>query len=303
MSTRPLREAWHEASYGPAGFWTRESPQHHFRTSAHASDVLARAVLELVRRRGLREVVDLGAGGGELLAGLRALAEPGELDLVGVDLRGRPDGLPDAIGWSADLPVVCSGLLVAHEWLDDVPCDVVEVDDDGVVRDVVVGADGSFGLGEPVRSAWLERWWPVQAPGERAEVGSSRDDAWASAVERVAPGGVALAVDYGHLTGGRPPLGSLRAYRGGREVDVVLDGSCDVTAHVAVDSLADRVDGHLVRQRHALLDLGVTGSRPDRDLAHTDPVAYLTALSRAGDEAELLAPGGLGDFWWVLSER
>lgn len=295
--------AWTAALYGPDGFYRHDVPADHFRTSAHVGDVLARALLALARRHGLREVVDLGAGSGEVLAALHRLAEPGELDLVGVDLRGRPAGLPDAVDWQQELPAVCTGLLLAHEWLDDVPCDVLEVDDDGTAREVLVDAAGHESLGRPVRSPWADRWWPAAVAGERVEVGSARDEAWADAVARVSPGGVALAVDYGHLADTRPPLGSLRAYRGGREVDVVPDGGRDVTAHVAVDSLAARVDGRLLRQRDALLDLGLTGARPPLDLAHADPVAYLSALSRASEEAELLAPGGLGDFWWVLTER
>ena len=67
----------------------------------------------------------------------------------------------------------------------------------------------------------------------------------------LAPRGIAIAVDYGHLADGRPPFGSLRSYRDGTEVDVAVDGSCDVTAHVAVDAVADRVGATLVRQRDA----------------------------------------------------
>jgi hypothetical protein len=84
---------------------------------------------------------------------------------------------------------------------------------------------------------------------------------------------------------------------------VVPDGSRDVTAHVAVDSLAAAVGGVLRRQRDLLPDLGVTASMPDRDLASTDPGGYLADLSRVDEAAELLARGGLGDFWWVLTRR
>ncbi|MFD9247679.1 hypothetical protein ACFV0D_38305, partial [Streptomyces sp. NPDC059556] len=55
----------------------------------------------------------------------------------------------------------------------------------------------------------------------------------------------------------------------------------------------------LVTQREALGRLGVSGGRPPLSLASTDPVAYVRALSSAGEAAELTARGGLGDFLWL----
>ena len=113
--------------------------------------------------------------------------------------------------------------------------------------------------------------------------------------------GLAVAVDYGHLRQNRPSLGSLRSYRAGREVDVVPDGSCDVTAHVAVDAVAARVGGVVRRQRDVLRELGVDGRPPSADLAASAPETYLHRLSAASQRAELTRAGGLGDFWWVVS--
>jgi hypothetical protein len=53
-------------------------------------------------------------------------------------------------------------------------------------------------------------------------------------------------------------------------------------------------------QREVLHALGVTGARPPLALASTDPAAYVRALASASQAAELTAPGGLGDFWWLL---
>ena len=235
MPTR-WREAWNDALYGPTGFFLHSRPTDHFRTSVTSSDVFAEAVARLAREAGLDAVVDLGAGGGELLARLHGI-DPA-LRLTGVDLAPRPD-LPDDIAWADELPATIDGLLIAHEWLDNIPCDVVELDDDGVMRLVEVDPDtGEESLGDPVESDWLERWWPLTEPGARAEIGEPRDDAWADAVGRV--NGIALAVDYGHTAGTRPPFGSLASFAHGQEVDVVPDGSRDVTAHVAVDSVAAR---------------------------------------------------------------
>lgn len=294
---RPWRDAWELALYGPDGFFRRSRPADHFRTSVTASRVFAEAVARQCARERLSHVVDVGAGGGELLAALHEI-DP-SLRLTGVELAPRPD-LPAAVGWTDELPDPVEGLLIAHEWLDNVPCDVVEVDEGGTVRLIEVEPDGTEHLGEPYASDWLDRWWPLTEPGTRAEVGDPRDDAWADAVGRVH--GVALAVDYGHTLDSRPPFGTLASYAEGREVDVAPDGRRDVTAHVAVDAVAERTGATFQRQRDALAALGVDGTRPPLDLATTDPSGYVAALARAGEAAELRARGGWGDFWWLTTD-
>jgi SAM-dependent MidA family methyltransferase len=324
-SALPWADAWQRALYGPGGFYRQPAgPAAHFRTSVHASALLAGALARLARATGLTRVVDVGAGRGELLAGL-ADCDPG-LELVGIDVVPRPAGLPDGTGWlqasggaglpTANLPSVCTGaLVVAHEWLDVVPCAVVEVDDEGVPRLVEVDpADGAERLGLPAARAleaadldWLRRWWPVAGSpaGTRAEVGRARDAAW-DALVRCAPGAVLLAVDYAHDAGSRPPAGTLAGFRDGRACSPVPDGTCDVTAHVALDAVAaagtaaGAVSSVRTSQRAALLALGVDARRPSAADAAADPRGYLAALQRAGSAAELLDPGGFGGFGWLL---
>jgi SAM-dependent MidA family methyltransferase len=292
------QEAWSEALYGPDGFFRRERPGDHFRTSVHATALFAEALLELLGRTGLTAVTDVGAGGGELLGALHRLA-PGRLDLCGIDLAPRPPGLPSAIDWRNELRGELDGLVVANEWLDNIPCDVVEVDQRGVVRYVHVDpGSGEEALGAPCNEPWVRRWWPLVDPGTRAEIGSARDRAWADVVRRLRRG-VAVAVDYGHTRDTRPSQGSLASYRQGRQVEVVPDGTCDITAHVALDSL----EGQRCSQREALRALGVDATRPRQDQAHTDPAGYVAGLSRASEAAELIARDGLGDFWWVWVAR
>jgi SAM-dependent MidA family methyltransferase len=254
--------------------------------------------------------VDIGAGGGELLTRAHEL-DPG-LDLLGVEVAARPPGLPAGIAWTTALPEAVEGLVVANEWLDNIPCHVVEVDGDGVVRVVHVDpATGEESLGSPLTSGsvppalreWVDRWWPLGSePGSRAEIGTTRDAAWADVVARVHRG-IAVAIDYGHTRDTRPPFGSLRSYRDGHEVDARADGSSDVTAHVAVDAVADRVAGTVRRQRDVLRGLGVSGARPDLDLATSDPAGYVRRLATATEAAELTAAHGLGDFWWVTTVK
>ncbi len=297
--TVPWREAWHDALYGSAGFFLQTTPAEHFSTSVNANPLFAEAVLALMRREGLTAVVDVGAGAGELLSALHHL-DP-TLELHGVDLAARPARLDPGIGWSSTLPKQIHGLLIANEWLDNIPCDVVEVADDGIVRLVEVDpSTGVESLGAPYDSTWLDHWWPLSSPGQRAEVGETRDQAWADAVARV--DGIALAIDYAHLKDHRPPYGSLRSYAGGQEVDVLPDGSRDLTAHVAIDSVADTVSARVTSQRDALADLGFVGVRPALDLARCDPPAYVHALTRASQIGELRARSGWGDFIWAMTD-
>src|SRR5690606_17153550 len=134
------------------------------------------------------------------------------------------------------------------------------------------------------------------------EIGLPRDEAWASAAGTVARG-LAVAVDYGHTRDTRPPFGTLTGFRDGRETAPVPDGSCDLTAHVALDACAAAVPGpggRLLTQREALRALGVTAGRPPLALASTDPAGYVRALAAAGEAAELLAPDRLGALGWPL---
>ena len=312
------KQATAVALYGPDGFFRRTGgPADHFRTSAHASPLFATALATLVERLDDAlgrpdpfDVVDLGAGRGELLTGMLA-ALPGRLSSRvrprAVELGPAPATLDGRIAWLDQPPTRVTGLLVATEWLDNVPVEVVELDEDGVPRYVDVTPDGTESPGDPVDGEdleWLTRWWPLAVPGARAEIGRPRDEAWSAAASTVERG-LALAVDYGHFAGARPLFGSLTGFRDGREIVPVPDGSGDVTSAVALDSLTSsvrsgRVPPQLLTQATALRALGLDGRRPPLSLAATDPAAYVRGLSRAGAAAELTDVDGLGAHWWVM---
>ena len=308
-----LEQAWRDTLYAtsPAtarvrGFYTKAWPAEHFTTATHLGTDVARALVALARGRGLSTVVDVGAGGGELVAAMHAL-DPG-LRLVAVELRARPRALAATVGWQHEMPTRVDGLLIGHELLDNVPCPVFAVDAHRTPRAVHVDpATGVERLGDPPTADelhWLQRWWPEVLPplgveGMRAEVGSPRDDMWAGVVARLA-NGLAVAVDYGHLRDGRPPGGSLRGYARGRRVAPAYDGSRDVTADVALDAVAHRVGGSVHRQRD-LLGHGALQDRP----SSSGPAAEsrLRDLARAGQRAEVRAAGGLGELGWVVTAR
>jgi SAM-dependent MidA family methyltransferase len=305
------------ALYGPAGFYRAgEPPAQHFRTSVHASPLFAGAVLTLLRRVDAAlgqpeplDLVDMGAGRAELLRQVAAAVDPelgARLRLTAVERADRPPELLAAIGWVAEIPRL-TGLLIANEWLDNVPLDVVEQTSAGP-RLVLVTPTGAESTGGPPSAAdrgWLARWWPPLRTGDRAEVGRPRDAAWAAAVGQV-DRGVAVAVDYSHRRDGRPRVGTLTGYRSGRVVPPVPDGSCDLTAHVALDACAEAglaagaTATLLTSQREALRQLGVVGERPPVELARAEPVGYLRALAAAGAAGELTDPAGLGGFGWLV---
>ncbi|MEU4551586.1 SAM-dependent methyltransferase [Micromonospora violae] len=427
----PWRDAMGQALYGPDGFFVAGTgPADHFRTSVHASPAFAGALLRLVAEVDAAlghpprlDVVDVGAGRGELLLALRRLLASGSAVGVAVGVSGeptrsgrsgliparagspetltptaaaralasdpspvaarpsltervrftaveyadRPENLPDEINWVTEIPTEITGLLLATEWLDNVPLDVAVHTEDGWRYVLVDPQSGVETVGELVSSDdldWLTIWWtrptsphstgrdpdraltssdatggcesgfraarPAQGssltarsrPGcpetlhrnhspetphrnhTRAEIGRSRDEAWADAVRHISRG-LAVAVDYGHLKEDRPTDGTLTGYRGGRQVPPVPDGTSDVTAHVAMDSVASagaevaQCPYSLVSQREALRTLGADGGRPPLSLAGTDPAGYVRALAAASAVAELTDPAGLGGHWWL----
>jgi SAM-dependent MidA family methyltransferase len=255
------------------------------------------------------DLVDLGAGRGELLHALATEPLPARWSLTGVEVVDRPVDVAVQIGWSAELPARVTGLIVANEWLDTIPLDIAVLTADGP-RLVCVDDRGAEILG-PAPAAdqqqWIDRWWPLTAVGDRAEIGLTRDRAWARAVG-VLDRGVAVTADYAHVRYQRPSAGTVAGYRVGRLVAPLLDGSCDVTAHVALDACAEAgrsagaTESAMLTQHDALRRLGVSARRRPRAAADS-PAAYLAALARTGSAAELLDPGGLGGFHWLAQSR
>ena len=104
MATRPWRIAMHDALYGESGFFRQRAvPSEHFRTSAHTGHTFALAILEVLAavdaalgRPDVLDVVDIGAGQGELLAAIGELAPASlrpRLRLVAVEVAQRPEDL------------------------------------------------------------------------------------------------------------------------------------------------------------------------------------------------------------------
>ena len=306
--------AWDRALYGESGFYRQAAgPAGHFSTATQGVPQIGRqlagALLRLMGQEGLDTFVDMGCGRGELLEQIHELSP--QVHCLGVDIVARPP-LSTPIGWiqspgGEQLPDELDGLsgalVFANEWLDVVPCPIAELDEAGELREVLVNdSAGEEQLGGPVSGTqrqWCQSFWPVEGleAGDRVEIGQTRDLAWDNLLSRIRSG-LAVAVDYGHTIDDRPAQGTMTGFRQGRQVMPVPDGSCDLTAHVAMDSLTH---DDLMDQRTALRQLGVSGRTPGLELARTDPAAYLRGLRTASAAAALTARGGLGDFLWAFS--
>jgi SAM-dependent MidA family methyltransferase len=310
--------------YGPDGFFTQAmgGSGAHFRTSVHASRQFAGAILRVVvavdealGRPHPFDLVDVGAGAGHLLRRLTEVVPTHlarRMRLSAVEVAPRPADLPTGIRWRDRLPRPGSitGVILATEWLDNVPLDIAEVDEHGQLRYRLVdrwsGQETAGGELSLTDAAWADRWWAESPwdPGVRVELGAPRDEAWAAAVASLARG-VALTVDYGHMWYDRPRTGTLTGFYAGRAATPIPDGSRDITAHVAIDAVCaagEVVAGTpaaLVTQRDALEALGLSGGRPPLDLAGTDPTGYVQALSAASQAVELMDPDGLGAHFWL----
>ena len=286
MSATPWSRAWRDAS---REFWSSEQPSAHFTTSAGAlvAERMAAILREVDAELGHPEtldVVDIGCGDGALLALVRDEC----VDLIprvrwtGVDVRPfEVDGVESLVAEAPGaLPLGdVHGLVMAHEWLDEIPCDIVERDEDGIDRLVLVDLRGVEVLGPPLTDddacaefgvdagkarSWLARWWPLAEPGDRAEVGIARDRAWQWMTGLLAEG-TALATDYGHTHAERIARyrhGTLAAYASGCLVRPVPDGTANLTAHVALDACVAAVPGTTLTLQRDEITSAPLGAEP-----------------------------------------
>lgn len=296
----PWSIAWQRAAAGAEGFY--RSPdgraEDHFVTAVMTDEriadsliAIAMPAIDALARSGTRiTVTDVGAADGTLLHQLMERWPIDVLDVTdwrGIDLRSRPAGLDPRVAWAeSDIRELrgevqaVPGVVVAHELLDDIPCDIVEADEDGTWRLVLVNplsgrealgpaladTDACHALGVNGRALtqWCTTWWPRHEPTARVEVGIARDAAW-TAISGLVSSGTAIAVDYSHVledrAAGRWDGGTLAGYLRGRPVRPIPDGGRNLSAHVALDSCA---------------------------------------AATPAPHTRLVAPDGSDDFWWLV---
>lgn len=270
------------------------------------------------------ELLDVGAGEGELLASAAA-SLPGALRprLLGVERSAVRRRLAQArvasARWFAsldELPGPVTGLVVAYELIDALPVRALEIGKRGELleRRVAEGPGGRLVFeagpcpdGAAIRARLSERG-VVLAPGQRFEVRPG-----AVPVARALAGalreGILLVFDYGAPTralyGPVRREGTLSAFRGHEVSRDVLDepGERDLTAWVDFGEVEEALAGEglevhgLVSQSRLLLSLGIAG-----ELTTEDPEAPASAerIAERRAVAALFAPGGMGESIRVL---
>ena len=282
-SKRAWSAAWNSAN---ARFYAGHLAEENFRTSIESGTEVARTLARLItdqhaRRRGDDFlVIDVGSGSGRLLEQLATLV-PKDITLMGVDVRRRPSTLDPRIDWrqieiddstenitGSDGDWV--GVVIAHEFLDDIPCTVAELDECLVPRVVLVDEiTGSESIGPALHDTaarrllghatdehcrWLHEWWPATRPMARREIGIERERIWTK-LTRIVSSGCAVAIDYAHRRDDRSTglwdAGTVRGFARGRPRSAIPDGSVNITAHVALDALAS--SRATVRAQHDVL--------------------------------------------------
>ena len=205
-------------------------------------------------------------------------------------------------------------MIVANEWLDDLPVEVVEHATDGPRRVLVDPETGDETLGPLVDgpdAVWLAEWWPLDTSGigDRAEVGRPRDTAWSAAVRSLTRG-VAIAIDYRHDRGDRAG----RDVVGGHAHGLRRRPTRPAGAERELRRHQSRRAGRMRRGRRPQWRIVVVARPATRgpprtrcqrrksgaDLAERDRFPTPRALTRTSEAAELVRRGGLGDFGWLV---
>ena len=260
VGERRWRDAWNADD-----FYQQHAPEDHFETFVQHSPLLAQRIATWLRAEvtGAVEVFDLGSAHASLTQHITEHTSQ-VAQAHAIDLRDRPAEVDPSIIWHRR-DIQCDGLpprmtdatpvLIAHEFFDDIPCDLVDVDDTGHCWWMDADEAGELVRGGPIDDQqaidWIHRWWPPHRPGMRIEIGLNRDRLW-RALMCQHPKAIGIVIDYGHTLRerliGTWDGGTLIGYRDHRVTTPRLDGRTNVTAHVAIDALAAQTDSaHIVR--------------------------------------------------------
>nr|WP_284701471.1 SAM-dependent methyltransferase [Rhodoplanes tepidamans] len=285
----------------------------------------AAAVWQQMGMPGTVRLVELGPGRGTMMADmLRAarvvpafrpalsvhLVETGPVLAALQRERLAAAGVP--VAWHRDLSEVPDGpaIVLANEFFDALPVhQAVKTRHGWCERTVTLGPDDTFawatGPADPALAARVPEFWRVAPSGSVFEW---RDEAPVTALaRRVARGGAALVIDYGHVDQG---LGeTLQALAGHAFADpLAAPGEADLTAHVdfvafgrAAAAAGAAVHGP-VTQAAFLKSLGIearaaalTAKNPDRAAEIATALARLTDTRTKTGMGTLFKAIGLAD--------
>ena len=328
------------ALYGePGGFYAsgrgagRRSGD--FLTSVEVGPLFGRLVARLVDRCWEESgrpadftLVDAGAGRGALarsvLAARPACAAAGALRYVLVErsaalrrehdeLLERPPGPCAALESRADLPSdPVTGVIIANELLDNLPCRLLERTADGWSEVYVAVEPAGGALSETLLPASSEEQAmagalaPASPVGGRISLASAAVEWVGRALALLRRGGL-VVVDYTDTTASlaaRSHREWVRTYRAGvRGHEPLLDpGRCDITVEVPLDQILTAHPGSRVCDQAAFLrslgidDLVADGRAVWNERAAVGDLTALEARSRLYEAESLCDPAGLGTF-------
>ena len=225
----------------------------------------------------------------EASAALRAV-QRGTLAAFAPTHHDRVEALPD------DRPL----LLVANEFLDALPIRQLRRAAEGWSEVLVAAPEGRLALvaGSPMPVAALAHRDDV-AEGGVVELCPALPGVVGAVAERVARGGAAVFVDYGHWRSAGDTLQAMRAGQAVHPLDA--PGTADLTAHVDFEAVAaaapPAVASAMVPQGVWLERLGIT--ERTRALARGLSGAPLDALVYG--HRRLTHPAAMGDLFKVLA--
>jgi len=300
-----------------------------FVTAPEISNVFAKCMAlqarQVIEKTG-GNILELGPGSGVLAADMfeellahKVVPERYFLLEVSPDLRERQRKLlayrfPEHIGrfvWLDSLPEKITGLVIANEVLDVVPCAIVHRTRDQLLERGVIVTEAGF--------AWDDQPMPDDALKRRAESAFPPGDySYLSEINLAAEGlvrtvaasidkGVALFIDYGfperEFYHPQRFMGPLRChYRHRFHGDpFFLPGLQDITAHVDFTAMARAAEGvdaevyGFTTQAYFLISCGLAVM-----VADGDPGMTLSRLKGTSAVHRLINPSEMGELFKVL---
>lgn len=267
------------------------------------------------------DVVDVGAGEGQLLRFLADACRGRSVRLLGVERSASRRAIaesrvPEArfVPSIASLPGDLRGLIVAYELFDALPVRALRAAEDGTLRERVVGlSKGALAFEEtsahdaPAILAGLARRGAALEPGQLLEIRPGVGEVAREIAGKLARG-LVLLFDYGAPTralyGPARFFGTLEAFRAHEVTRDVLGepGSRDITAWVDFGELEEALTAAqfqvrgLVSQSRLLLNAGIAGEVEEEP---ETPISPERSAERNAI-AKLFAPGGMGESLRVL---
>lgn len=314
----PFERFMQLALYDPDGFFGGETLRSEkagdFLTSPEVSALFGETLAVYVERmRDLIgepfQLVEVAAGSGSLL---RPLLNKVDVDALAVEVSpAARRSLSDIVDVSESLPDAIRGVVVANEFLDNLPMALAQKTGIGWRERWVDAEDENlvFVDAEPRDAVlvWLARYAGPVVDGGWVEVQLEARRWIAAALQRLEAGAL-LLIDYGETAENLLPRrkdGTLRTYRAHHLGPHPLDepGETDITADVNFTALLDlHPSATLHRQDDFLTSLGLRERlselrREELEAARSRDDARRLRLRTLKTEAEtLLHPRGLGDF-------